>query len=203
VVVEDPGIELVDEGMEESGEKGGDDGRDGEVATVDRLVPVETTAGCPHAASATNETATKRFMGQSSAHQVVLLIARTRTSAALTTQLVAPEKSGKESKPPSHVRGQEGDCSADRTRIYNQWVNSPAQTFRPVPVGAVQYGSVYDSRSVVLSGVPLSGDVRLHNWLQVHQSIARHGVLAVSGQALVSAECRADHAGLERVYRDL
>jgi hypothetical protein len=30
------------------------------------------------------------------------------------------------------------------TRTYNQWINSPAHTVRPVPVGGVQYGSVYE-----------------------------------------------------------
>jgi hypothetical protein len=34
-------------------------------------------------------------------------------------------------------------CSAGRTRTYNQWINSHAQTVRPVPLGAVQYGPVY------------------------------------------------------------
>ena len=34
-------------------------------------------------------------------------------------------------------------CFAGSTRTYNQWINSPAHTVRPVPVRAVPSGSVY------------------------------------------------------------
>ncbi len=57
-------------------------------------------------------------------------------------------------------------CSAGRTRTYNQWINSPAHTIRPIQVGDVWCGPVYGFASVVLSGVLLSGFVRLHIWLQ-------------------------------------
>ena len=57
--------------------------------------------------------------------------------------------------------------SAGRTRTYNQWINSPAHPVRPVPVRGVWCCPVYEFRSVVLSGVVLSGYVRLHIWLQV------------------------------------
>jgi hypothetical protein len=55
--------------------------------------------------------------------------------------------------------------SAGRTRTYNQWINSPGPTVRPVQVGVVCCGLVGGSRSEVLSGGVRSGDVRLHKWL--------------------------------------
>ena len=64
-------------------------------------------------------------------------------------------------------KGDSGDWApAGRTRTYNQWINSPAHTVRPVPVRVVWCCPVYEFRPVVLSGVVLSGYVRLHKWLQ-------------------------------------